>query len=154
MPRWLLDIIEATCHKPLITVNVSPAALVRPIGETDPPTLLLDEADTVFGRKAAGNHEDLRGIINAGHQRNRPYIRWDAIARQREYCPTFSMVALAGIGALPDTIMDRAVIIRMRRRAPARTSSRTATGATGRRSMPSAAASRHGAPSTAARWPG
>ena len=50
----LLDIIEATCHKPLITVNVSPAALVRSIGETDPPTLLLDEADTVFGRKAAG----------------------------------------------------------------------------------------------------
>jgi hypothetical protein len=114
----LLDIIEATCHKPLITVNVSPAALVRSIGKTDPPTLLLDEADTVFGRKAADNHEDLRGIINAGHQRNRPYIRWDAIARQCEYCPTFSMVALAGIGALPDTIMDRAVIIRMRRRAP------------------------------------
>lgn len=114
----LLDILEATCHKPLITVNVSPAALVRSIGESDPPTLLLDEADTVFGRKAADNHEDLRGIINAGHQRNRPYIRWDAIARQCEYCPTFSMVALAGIGALPDTIMDRAVIIRMRRRAP------------------------------------
>ena len=114
----LLDIIEATCHKPLITVNISPAALVRSIGETDPPTLLLDEADTVFGRKAADNHEDLRGIINAGHQRNRPYIRWDAIARQREHCPTFSMAALAGIGDLPDTIMDRAVIIRMRRRAP------------------------------------
>ena len=114
----LLDVIEATCHKPLITVNVSPAALVRSIGETDPPTLLLDEADTVFGRKAADNHEDLRGIINAGHQRNRPYIRWDAIARQREDCPTFAMAALAGIGDLPDTIMDRAVIIRMRRRAP------------------------------------
>lgn len=114
----LLDIIEATCHKPLITVNISPAALVRSIGETDPPTLLLDESDTVFGRKASDNHEDLRGILNAGHQRNRPYIRWDAMARQREDCPTFSMAALAGIGDLPDTIMDRAVIIRMRRRAP------------------------------------
>ena len=114
----LLDIIEATCHKPLITVNISPAALVRSIGETDPPTLLLDEADTVFGRKAADNHEDLRGIVNSGHQRNRPYIRWDATSRQREDCPTFAMAALAGIGDLPDTIMDRAVIIRMRRRAP------------------------------------
>ena len=114
----LLDVIEATCHKPLITVNISPAALVRSIGETDPPTLLLDESDTVFGRKASDNHEDLRGILNAGHQRNRPYIRWDAMNRCREDCPTFSMAALAGIGDLPDTIMDRAVIIRMRRRAP------------------------------------
>lgn len=113
----LLDIIEATCHAPLITVNISPAALVRSIGETEPPTLLLDEADTVFGRKAADNHEDLRGILNAGHQRNRPYVRWDAMARQREDCATFAMAALAGIGDLPDTIMDRAVIIRMRRRA-------------------------------------
>lgn len=31
--------------------------------------------------------------------------------------PTFAMAALAGIGDLPDTVMDRAVVIRMRRRA-------------------------------------
>lgn len=115
-----LDIIEATCHSPLTTVNISPAALVRSLGE-DPPTLLLDEADTVFGPKAADNNEDLRGLINAGHQRNRPYIRWDATSRRPENCPTFAMVALAGIGNMPDTIMDRSVIIRMRRRAPGET---------------------------------
>jgi Protein of unknown function (DUF3631) len=114
----LLDCIESMSHAPLITVNISPAALVRSIG-ADPPTLLLDEADTVFGKKAADNHEDLRGIVNAGHQRNRPYIRWDATTRTREVCPTFAMAALAGIGDLPDTIMDRAVVIRMRRRGPA-----------------------------------
>ncbi len=60
----------------LLTVNISPAALVRSIGG-DPPTLLLDEADTVFGPKAGDSNEDLRGILNAGHSRNRPYIRWD-----------------------------------------------------------------------------
>jgi hypothetical protein len=113
----LLDVIEATCHAPLITVNISPAALVRSIGD-DPPTLLLDEADTVFGPKAAANHEDLRGILNAGHTRNRPYIRWDITTRAPEHCPTFALAALAGIGALPDTITDRAVQVRMRRRAP------------------------------------
>jgi hypothetical protein len=116
----LLDIIEATCHDPLLTVNISPAALVRSIAD-DPPTLLLDEADTVFGPKAADSHEDLRGIINAGHSRNRPYIRWDMLARKRENCPTFAMAALAGIGALPDTITDRAVTVAMRRRAPGET---------------------------------
>lgn len=113
----LLDIIETTCHNPLLTVNISPAALVRSIGG-DPPTLLLDEADTVFGPKAAENNEDLRGILNAGHSRNRPYIRWDVAARKPEHCPTFAMAALAGIGALPDTITDRAVVVKMRRRAP------------------------------------
>ena len=116
----LLDIIEATCHDPLITVNISPAGLVHSIAD-DPPTLLLDEADTVFGTKAADNHEDLRGIINAGHSRNRPYIRWDPKARERETCPTFAMAALAGIGSLPDTITDRAIVVKMRRRAPGET---------------------------------
>jgi len=119
----LLDIIEATCHAPLLTVNISPAALVRSIGD-DPPTLLLDEADTVFGPKAADNHEDLRGIINAGHSRGRPYIRWDQMSRSPEHCPTFAMAALAGIGSLPDTITDRAVVIAMRRRAPGETVAR------------------------------
>jgi hypothetical protein len=113
----LLDVIEATCHNPLITVNISPAALVRSLAD-DPPTLLLDEADTVFGPKAADSHEDLRGIINAGHSRNRPYIRWDMLGRKPENCPTFAMAALAGIGELPDTITDRAVVVKMRRRAP------------------------------------
>lgn len=116
----LLDIIEAVAYEALVTVNISPAALVRSIGD-DPPTLMLDEADTVFGPKAAGDHEDLRGLINAGFQRNRPYIRWDATLRKPENCPTFAMVALAGIGNMPDTIMDRAVIIKMRRRAPGET---------------------------------
>jgi hypothetical protein len=116
----LLDVVEAASHASLITVNISSAALVRSIGD-DPPTLLLDEADTVFGPKTADGNEDLRGILNAGHQRNRPYIRWDPVSRTRETCPTFAMAALAGIGNLPDTIMDRAVIVRMRRRAPAET---------------------------------
>jgi hypothetical protein len=114
----LLDVIEATCHDPLITVNASPAAVYRAIGTDDPPTLLVDEADTIFGsRKAAEANEDLRGLLNAGHQRNRPAIRYDAATRSVERIPTFAMAALAGIGHMPDTIEDRAVIVRMRRRA-------------------------------------
>ncbi|MGH3845364.1 MAG: DUF3631 domain-containing protein [Pseudonocardiaceae bacterium] len=101
----LLDIVEALCRDPFITVNSSSAAVYRSISE-DPPTMLVDEADTIFGPKADGN-EDLRGLLNAGHQRNRV-----------ESIPTFAMAALAGIGAMPDTIEDRAVVIRMRRRAP------------------------------------
>lgn len=117
----VLDMLESLSHNVLPTANISPAALVRSIVESDPPTLLLDEADTIFGRRRgdrAEAAEDLRGILNAGHARGRPYIRWDMSARAIERCPTFAMVALAGIGDLPDTIEDRSVIITMRRRAP------------------------------------
>ncbi|GAA3222782.1 DUF3631 domain-containing protein [Actinocorallia longicatena] len=110
----LLDIVEATCHDPFITVNSSPAAVYRSITE-DPPTMLVDEADTIFGPKADGN-EDLRGLLNAGHQRNRPAKRYNAETRSVESIPTFAMAALAGIGAMPDTIEDRAVVVKMRRR--------------------------------------
>lgn len=112
----LLDIVEATAQRALVTVNISPAALVRCVSDEDPPTLCIDEADTVFGAKSADNHEDLRGLINSGHQRGRPYIRWDPTTRSPEICATFCMAMLAGIGDLPDTIMDRAVVVRMRRR--------------------------------------
>ena len=110
----LLDVVEATCHNPLITVNASPAAIYRSI-TSDPPTMLVDEADTIFGPKADGN-EDLRGLLNAGHQRNRPAKRYDANSGRVEDIPTFAMAALAGIGAMPDTIEDRAVVVKMRRR--------------------------------------
>ena len=113
--------MEGTCHAPLITVNASPAAVYRAIGSDIPPTLLVDEADTIFGGKNAEANEDLRGLLNAGHQRNRPAIRWDNATRSLETIPTFAMAALAGIGAMPDTIEDRAVVIRMRRRAPGET---------------------------------
>ncbi|WHM41347.1 DUF3631 domain-containing protein [Streptomyces sp. BPTC-684] len=113
----LLDIVTETVHNRLITMNASPAAIFRSITDEDPPTLLLDEADTLFGTaKAAERNEELRGLLNAGHQRNRPTLRVTGPEHKPVAFPTFAMAALAGIGDLPDTIMDRSVVIRMRRR--------------------------------------
>ncbi len=39
-------------------------------------------------------------------------------ARATEACPTFAMASISGIGDMPDTIEDRAVIIKMQRRPP------------------------------------
>jgi hypothetical protein len=115
----LLDLVEALSHRPLATTNASPSAVYRSIGMApdDPPTLLIDEADAIFGPKA-GDNEDLRGLLNAGHQRGRPTMRYDAGTRTVERIETFALAALAGIGTMPDTIEDRAVVVRMRRRAP------------------------------------
>jgi len=83
----LLDMVEGMSHRPLMTVNASPSAVYRSIGiaPNDPPTLLIDEADTIFGPKA-GENEDLRGLLNAGHQRGRPALRYDAGSRSVETC--------------------------------------------------------------------
>ena len=115
----LLDLVEALSHRPLATPNASPSAVYRSIGMApeDPPTLLIDEADAIFGPKA-GDNEDLRALLNAGHQRGRPTMRYDAGTRTVERIDTFALAALAGIGTMPDTIEDRAVVVRMRRRAP------------------------------------
>lgn len=115
----LLDVVEAQTHRPVMTVNASPSAIYRSIAtaEGDPPTILIDEGDTIFGPNA-GEHEDLRGLLNAGHQRNRPALRWDVNSRAVEELDTYAMAAIAGIGRFPDTIEDRAVKVRMRRRAP------------------------------------
>ncbi|WP_328866018.1 DUF3631 domain-containing protein [Streptomyces sp. NBC_00304] len=113
----LLDVLTETVHEPMITINTTPAAVFRSISE-EPPTLLVDEADTIFGTpKQAEKNEEMRGLLNAGHQRNRYVTRVVGNDHTPHRFATFAMAALAGIGDLPDTIMDRAVVVRMRRRA-------------------------------------
>lgn len=113
----LLDVLTETVHEPMLTVNTTPAAVFRSITD-QPPTLLVDEADTIFGSpKVAEKNEELRGLLNAGHQRNRYVTRVVGNDHTPRRFETFAMAALAGIGDLPDTVMDRSVVVRMRRRA-------------------------------------
>ncbi|MER6307904.1 DUF3631 domain-containing protein [Streptomyces sp. NPDC001657] len=117
----LLDVLTETVHEPMLTINTTPAAVFRSITE-EPPTLLVDEADTIFGTpKMAEKNEEMRGLLNAGHQRNRYVTRVVGNDHTPRKFETFAMAALAGIGDLPDTIMDRSVVIRMRRRAEGET---------------------------------
>jgi len=148
----LLDVVAETCHAPLITINATIAAVVRSIG-ADPPTLLVDEADTLWGsKKQADSNEDLRGLLNAGHQRNRPMLRWDVTTRTLDQLDTFAMAMLASIGDLPDTIMDRAVVIRMRRRAPAATPHPSTSPATSSPAGPASSSANSSTPRRRCRW--
>ncbi|TQF04592.1 DUF3631 domain-containing protein [Kitasatospora acidiphila] len=113
----LLDVLTETVHQPVLTVNSTPAAVFRSITE-EPPTLLVDEADTIFGSpKMAEKNEEMRGLLNAGHQRDRYVLRVVGNDHTPRRFHTFAMAAIAGIGDLPDTVMDRSIVIRMRRRA-------------------------------------
>jgi Protein of unknown function (DUF3631) len=112
--------LEVSEHLVPRAVRVSQATtgyILAKISEDPPPTLFYDEIDTVYGRNARGN-EDLRAVLNAGHRRGAIAGRgnWgnDGLAGQ-DY-PAYCAVALAGLGRLPETIADRAVIIRMKKR--------------------------------------
>jgi hypothetical protein len=118
-----LEALELLVPRPLHAVNATPAALFRKVSdEAGPPTILFDEIDTLFGPKAKDN-EDVRGMLNAGHRRGATALR--CVVRGKEVSveefPAYCAVALAGLGDLPDTLMTRSVVIRMRRRAPGET---------------------------------
>jgi Protein of unknown function (DUF3631) len=113
----LLEVIELLVRSPLPTASISDAALYRAIDALS-PTLLLDEADGIFGKRNAHEREDLRRLLNAGWRRG-------AVARRMggarmttlEEFPVFCPKAFAGIGDyLPDTLSDRAIWIRLERR--------------------------------------
>jgi len=114
-----LEVLERLVRDPRHTTNASAAALYRLTSRQPPPTLLVDEADAIFGAKA-GPHEDLRALLNAGHRRGAITLRVNAERKppEVEEFPAYAAAALAGIGDLPDTILDRAVVVRLRRRAP------------------------------------
>lgn len=114
-----LEVTEPLVPRPVHSVNTSPAYLFRKV--SDPagrPTILYDEIDTVFGPKAKDN-EDIRGMLNAGHRKGATAGRCVVRGKEvfTEELPAYCAVALAGLDDLPDTIMTRSVVVRMRRRA-------------------------------------
>ncbi|MGY4430033.1 hypothetical protein ACVWWO_002510 [Bradyrhizobium sp. F1.13.1] len=115
-----LEVTEMLVPRPVHATNVSPAYLYRKCGgEGGPPTILFDEIDAIFGPKAR-EHEDVRSFLNSGHRRGATFGRCVIYGKrvETEDVQSFAAVALAGLGWLPDSIMTRSVVIRMRRRAP------------------------------------
>ena len=115
-----LEVTEPLVPRPVHAVNTTSAYLFRKVSDPEGlPTILFDEIDTVFGPKAKEN-EDIRGMLNAGHRKGamagRCVVRGKII--ETEELEAFCAVALAGLDDLPDTLMSRSVVIRMRRRAP------------------------------------
>jgi Protein of unknown function (DUF3631) len=118
-----LEVSEILVPNPVEAVNVTPAYLFRKVGaEEGPPTILYDEIDTVFGPKAKDN-EEIRGLLNAGHRRGAVAGRCAVHGKTvvTEEIPAYCAVALAGLGWLPETLLSRSIVIRMRRRAPTET---------------------------------
>ena len=97
--------------------RVDSAAVIYRVISLVKPTFLLDEADTYV----SGDNPDRNSsvaIINSGHERNGMAWRMVGEGRAMEPVafPTFAPMAIAGIGKLKDTIVDRSITIRLQRR--------------------------------------
>ena len=107
----LLHLMSLMVCRPIPASNITPSALFRSIDQWQ-PTLLIDEADTFMK-----DNEELRGIINAGHTRMTAYVirsvGKDFITKRFS---VWSAKAIAGIGKPTDTILDRGIVLELRRK--------------------------------------
>jgi hypothetical protein len=109
----LLDVLSRLVPRPLPAANVSPSAIFRVI-EGHRPTLLIDEADTLFGE----GDDALRGVLNSGHRRGGTVLRVVGDDHEPRAFATYAATAIALIGALPGTLADRSIDIGLARRKP------------------------------------
>ncbi len=106
-------ILSRLVRKALLASNVSPAVIFRAI-ERYRPTLMMDEADTYMEQR-----DDFRGILNSGHTRDAAVVwRADGDKYEPKGFSTWSPIAIAKIGKLPETLASRSVTIPMRRKRP------------------------------------
>lgn len=109
----LLTALGKLAYRPMQVSNIAPAALFRSI-ELWAPTLLIDEVDAFLAA-----HEDARGILNAGFTRDSATV---IRCVGDDHIPTpfnvWGAKALCGIGKIADTLADRSVPLRLRRRTP------------------------------------
>jgi putative DNA primase/helicase len=109
----LLFLLGRLSARAITTSSISPAALYRTI-DAWCPTLLIDEADAFMK-----DNEELRGLLNCGHTRESAFVIRTV---GDDFTPTkfntWGAKALAGIGHLADTLMDRSIILELRRKLP------------------------------------
>jgi len=108
-----LDCLQSIASRAILTSNITPATIFRVIEKVH-PTLLIDEADTFLNR-----NEELRGIINSGHKKSGAYVmRTEEIGGIREprKFSTWSPMCIATIKSLPETIVDRSIMLELKRK--------------------------------------
>ncbi len=108
----LRDVLTELVPRPLPTENLSVAVLFR-IVERSKPTLLADECDAWLR-----DNEELRGMLNAGHRRGGQALRCEGEGNEVRAFNVFGPAVLCGIGALPGTLHDRSIVIRLERAKP------------------------------------
>lgn len=109
----LIEIMSILVRNPLMAMSMTGPVLFRALGTFNSPTLLLDEIDTFFN---GAKHEEMRAVLNGGYRRGGHV--WRVVKGEPHKFNVFGPKLLAGInnGKLPDTVQDRSIAIRLRRK--------------------------------------
>lgn len=114
----VLEVLDTLVPESLLSLNASSASIFRLLAQ-EQITLLFDEVDAIWNKRGKDDsHEDLRALLNAGYKRGSTIPRCVGPQHEVKRFNVYCAVALAGLGDLPETIMSRSIIIRMRRRLP------------------------------------
>lgn len=105
-----LAILRRLVMRPLSITDVTTAGTFRVMHEYR-PTLLWDEAECL-GQK--GNGQQI-SIMNAGYQRGTPVFRCVGDDNTPEAFDPFGFRAVGAIGTLASTLLDRSIVIPMKR---------------------------------------
>jgi hypothetical protein len=108
------EILELLCARALLSVNVSDAALFRSI-EADQPTVIVDEAESLRNKNSERS-QSLLALLQSGHRKGASVIRCVGKNHEVKKFSVFCPKAILAIGTLPDTLLDRSILVPMRRR--------------------------------------
>jgi hypothetical protein len=83
------------------------------------PTLLLDEVEALNGKNKSENAQDILAVLNAGHRKGATVPRCQPPNMDIRKFPVYGPKLFAAIGRLPDTLLDRSIVVHMKRRSKA-----------------------------------
>ena len=112
----ILELLRWICRRADLTSGVGiTSAVVFRLNNERRPTFLIDEAESLSGRNA---NQDIINLLNQGHRRGATIHRCREVGGgyEVEDFDAFGFRALAAIGSLWDTILDRSVVIRLQRK--------------------------------------
>jgi hypothetical protein len=108
----LRDVVAQFVPRPILTENLTCAVLFRLV-DANAQVILADEYDSWIP-----NNEELRGLLNAGHRKGAMVYRCEGDNNQVRAFAAYAPAVLCGIGALPATLYDRSIVIRLKRAKP------------------------------------
>jgi hypothetical protein len=109
--------LELLVARPWRGTAPTEAAIFRFI-ETSQPTLLLDEVESLSGKRMSERDAAVLAILNAGYKKGQTVPRCVGQSHKLQQFHVYGPKAFACIGSLPATLRDRCILIPMQRRAP------------------------------------
>jgi hypothetical protein len=107
-----LEVLTSLSNEGVLVSNISGPAIFR-ITEKFQPTLFIDEADMLLKK----GDPILVGLINSSHTKaGANVVRCVGENHETQIFSTWMPMGLASIGELPPTIMDRCIVVNLRRK--------------------------------------